>query len=92
MDGPLFLRDPFIMNHSIRDNNPEGVRVTGVRPKVGERSQRKEGVGGVRTVTGVPQITQTKNQFVGQVPFPHSSIQSKVPETYNHLEKVQGHT
>ena len=80
------------MNHSIRDNNPEGVRVTGVRPKVGRRGQRKEGVGGVGTVTGVPQITQTKNQFVGQVPFPHLSIQSKVPENYHHLGKVQGHT
>ena len=31
MDEPLFMRDPFIMSYSTRDNNPEGVRVTGVR-------------------------------------------------------------
>ena len=43
MDEPLFLRDPFIMVHYKRDNNPEGVRVTGVRPKVGERGQKKRG-------------------------------------------------
>jgi len=56
MDGPLFLRDPFIMDHLIRDNNPEGVRVSGqrdlIRPKVGER-RGKKGVGGFGTLTGV---------------------------------------
>ena len=43
MDGPLVLRDLLIISYSIRDNNPEGVRVTGVRPKVGERGQKKRG-------------------------------------------------
>ena len=52
MNEPLFLRDPFIIGYSIRDNNPEGVRVTGVRgltPTEGRkpRGPTKKGVGGL---------------------------------------------
>ena len=59
MDKPLYLRDPLIISYSIRDNNPEGVRVTGVRgltPTEGRKpraNRKKEGVGGVGTVSGV---------------------------------------
>ena len=74
MDEPLFLRDPFIMDHSIKDNNPEGVRVTGVRgfgPTEGRTNGgRKEGVGGVGSVTGVPKaVPQTKTLSEERVPF-----------------------
>jgi hypothetical protein len=49
------------MNHSIRDNDPEGVWVTGVRgfrPTEGRTNggRKKEGVGGVGTVRGVREI------------------------------------
>jgi hypothetical protein len=62
------------MSYSTRDNNPEGVRVTGVRglgPTEGRTNGgRKEGVGGVGSVTGVPKmIPQTKSLSEERVPF-----------------------
>ena len=63
------------MNHSIRDNNPEGVWVTGgrgSRPTEGRTNggRKKEGVGGVGSVTGVPKaIPQTKTVSEERVPF-----------------------
>ena len=75
MNEPLFLRDPFIIGYSIRDNNPEGVRVTGVRgltPTEGRKpryNRKKEGVGGVGTVSGV----WKKTNYI----FGNTSISSK---------------
>ena len=94
---PLFLRDPPIISYSIRDNDPEGVRVSGVReirPTEGRKTEgrlKKEGVGGGSLTAAEILLPSCKggNHYKRNILFLFYILQWIIPIT-NFIQNLKG--